>query len=138
MKKKIKKLNKHIFVAEEKIQIIAGMTSGPMAKKARGGENNKMNVMGPAESLIRNYDHALRLLIKIPDELFVKKDVPVTEVKRLIQSVQAYKLKTELEKIFLEDPVQREQKFMAITKHLEIINEMISLMGNQEIFKPTA
>jgi hypothetical protein len=134
MKNRIKRLSKHTFMAEEKSHKIIKLIAGPMAEVARGGVNNKMNVLGPAESLSRNYDRALGIFNKIPDELFNNDTNSITEIKRMIGAVQSYKLKTELEKIFgEEDPNKRQQKVSSIKKHLEIINEMISLMRNEKI-----
>ena len=124
-------------MAEEKSQKIIKLIAGPMAEVARGGVNNKMNVLGPAESLSRNYDRALGIFNKIPDELFNNDTNSITEIKRMIGAVQSYKLKEEIENLFQiieeRNPNKLNQKISSIRKHITIIRDMNSLMRNEKI-----
>lgn len=134
MKKRIKKLSKHTFIAQQKVEKVVNLIAGPMSEKARGGSKNKMNVLGPTDGLIRNYDKALGIFKKIPDESFINDSNSITEIKRMIESVQNYKIKNELENFFSEeDPNKKQQKVSSIKRHLELINDMISLMRTEKI-----
>lgn len=134
MKKRIKKLKKHNFLAEQKSEKIIQLIAGPMAEVARGGEKNKMNVLGPAEGLIRNYDNAVKIFKHIPEEMFENDPISITEIKRMAGSVQSYKLKKAVEDVFTEeDPNKKQGKINSVKKHVEMIEQMVSIMRNEKI-----
>jgi hypothetical protein len=134
MKNRMKKLNKHAFIAQTKIEKIIRLIAGPMAEVARGGSNNKMNVMGPAEGLVRNYDNAVKIFRQIPEKSFENDPVSITEIKRITGSVQSYRLKKAIEDIFTEDdPNKKQGKISSVEKHMEMMGEMISIMKKEKL-----
>lgn len=137
MKNKIRKIRKGIFIVENKIQKILLLIDENMSAIYRGGINNKTNVLSPANSLIRNYDRAYKLFEGIPKERFENDEASVEEIKRMTKSIQAYNLKTEIEKLFKfikeEDTTKKIRQTRSIKKHLDMIKSMTGLMLNEKI-----